>query len=88
MIIQFKKCFKKFNFINYVYRHFIKRYLKVDFGNSLKKNVDYLIKTLDVDEKYYLKNLSVVNKELYLNAQSDINNSFWMSISLPKRNEN
>ncbi|WP_075506035.1 hypothetical protein [Candidatus Pelagibacter communis] len=80
-----KNVLKNSILLNYIYRHFIKRYLKVDFGNSLKKNVDYLIKTLDVDEKYYLKNLSEVNEELYLNAQSDINNSFWMSISLTFR---
>jgi hypothetical protein len=80
-----KNFLKKSILLNYVYRHFIKRYLKVDYGNSLKKNVDYLIKTLDVDESYYLKNLSEVNKELYVNAQSDINNSFWMSISLTFR---
>jgi len=77
-----KNFLKKSILLNYVYRHFIKRFLRVNFGYSLKKNLDYLIKTLDVDENYYLKNLSNVNEELYLNAQSDINNSFWMSISL------
>lgn len=77
-----KNFFKKSILLNYVYRHVVKRYFKVDYGNSLNKNVNYLIKTLQVDEDYYLKNLSEVNEKLYINAQADINNSFWMALAL------